>query len=121
MKDLIDYYTDRSRLSEHDFLARHATPVLLHRLPTEEVADASFATMGMSILDMPPERPREVVHLTQALTQLGLSSTLAPEDGRMVVFAIAKRPGGIFQDRVAVGRTRNTDICLPFPKISKLH
>ncbi len=49
------------------------------------------------------------------------------EEGRMVreldrmVIPVRKRPGGQFQDRVGVGRTRAVDVTLPHKSISKYH
>ncbi len=37
------------------------------------------------------------------------------------VYPIRKRPGAPFPDRVGVGRTRNADVCVPFPAVSKYH
>lgn len=39
----------------------------------------------------------------------------------LLVTPIVKRPDAAFPERIGVGRTRNTDICFPHPKISKFH
>ncbi len=34
---------------------------------------------------------------------------------------VTKRPGAPFAERISVGRTRASDVCLALPKISKFH
>jgi len=37
------------------------------------------------------------------------------------VFRIAKRAGGVFRDRIGVGRAPNADVCIPLRHVSKYH
>jgi hypothetical protein len=39
----------------------------------------------------------------------------------VVIQAVKKRPGGLFPQRVGIGRTRTCDIALRFSSVSKLH
>jgi pSer/pThr/pTyr-binding forkhead associated (FHA) protein len=42
-------------------------------------------------------------------------------DKTLALLPIVKRAGAIFQDRISVGRTRNSDIVIDHPKVSKFH
>ena len=47
--------------------------------------------------------------------------SLTDKDPALLVLFIAKRPGGVFADRIGVGRTRASDVFLPDTKVSKYH
>jgi len=40
---------------------------------------------------------------------------------RAIVVPVRKREGGLFTQRIGVGRARNCDVVLRFPSVSKLH
>src|SRR5690348_9543869 len=44
-----------------------------------------------------------------------------PTSTRVIVVPVRKREGGLFTQRVGVGRARNCDVVLRFPSVSKLH
>ena len=114
MQPLAEYYQDRISLTKQLFFARHSAPVLLHRRKAESEA-GSFQTRFTG-------QPTLVnnVRLSEALPQLGLKA--GPGDGgSLIVYALRKRPGSPFVERITVGRTRNQDLCLPTGQVSKLH
>jgi len=45
----------------------------------------------------------------------------APQSARVIVAPVRKREGGLFTQRIGVGRARNCDVVLRFPSVSKLH
>jgi hypothetical protein len=57
------------------------------------------------------------------LAMVKAGSTVSPElmAKAGAVYAIAKRPGGPFPDRIGVGRTRTADISLRAASVSKYH
>src|SRR4029079_7739306 len=45
-----------------------------------------------------------------------------PDSGEsQMVVAVRKKDGGVFVDRIGVGRTRATDLWFPVPDVSKYH
>ena len=83
---------------------------------------------------MPSRKFPKIVHLsdvgalgndyiTSVTDPTGTQSepTVAMSDPWLIVFPVQKRPGGAFRDQIGVGRTRNNDIALPYPRISKYH
>ncbi len=44
-----------------------------------------------------------------------------PQPVRAIVVPVRKREGGLFADRIAIGRARNCDVVLRYPSVSKLH
>jgi pSer/pThr/pTyr-binding forkhead associated (FHA) protein len=101
---LADLVPDRKRLSFEEFASDWDTPVLLHRSTDDDEEARSFKT---DVTDP---------HATRMELAAGLTT-----DPDLVVVKVEKRPGGVFKDRVGIGRTRNNDIHLPYPKISKFH
>ncbi len=91
-------------MSEEVFYRAHPDPVLLHRPEDAEQGPRTFKT-GLT----DPFASRMEL-------SVGLST-----DPDLAVLPVRKKPGGVFQDRVGVGRTRNNDIQLPYPKVSKFH
>lgn len=96
------YLRDCSRLSAAAFKARNPHPVLLYD-GQGTITISGFRTGTVSMREAGENAPKRV-------TPVGVS-----------VIPVAKRPGAIFNAQITVGRTRNTDIYLADPKISKLH
>jgi hypothetical protein len=116
MKPLLQYHEDRLRMTEAEFVARHPSPVLVHRIQGQGKDALSFkTTFG------PPQSRVERIYLTKALSALPLGPHGARDDDSLVVFEVAKRAGSAFAGQISVGRTRTLDVWLPFGKISKLH
>jgi hypothetical protein len=115
-----DFRADRLRLTRDDFLKKHPSAVLLHRLDLNaDEGELASATGHISMIDL-PGKAFEIARSGDPLAALGLlgkgSSAID-----VVVFPIVKRLGAVFHDRVSVGRNRNADIHLPFRRISKFH
>ncbi len=91
-------------LSLEEFLAAWPMPVLLHRVEEDDEEDRAFKT---GITDPRANRLEVAAGLTN--------------HADLEVLKIEKRPGGPFKDRISVGRSRNNDIHLDYPKISKFH
>lgn len=116
MRPIADYYEDRLRLSEQQFIERHRSPVLLHRVKEGEPQSGAYKT-----LLRPPTTLVNAVRLSQALPSLGLPAGAHKDAAELVAYPLVKRPGAPFPERITVGRTRNMDLCLPLPQVSKFH
>jgi pSer/pThr/pTyr-binding forkhead associated (FHA) protein len=95
--DLVD---EAKRLSADAFAAAHPTPALLYNPPEDDSARAFKTSVGPG----PDERQEDVA--------------IGPDTA--VVF-LAPREDSASHLRVTLGRATNVDVCLPYPKISKLH
>jgi hypothetical protein len=116
MRPIAEYYEDRLRLSEHQFTERHKSPVLLHRQKDGEAQSANYKTVLR-----PPTTLVNAVRLSQGLPSLGLAAGAHKDANELVAYPLSKRPGAPFPERITVGRTRNMDLCLPLPQVSKFH
>lgn len=118
MRRLSEYNADRIRLTREGFLAKHPSAVLLHRWEAAEDDSEYAITAHISMIDVPAKN--DVVRHAEPLAAIGITSKAmnAPD---VVAFPIVKRSGGVLQDRVSVGRSRNADIHLPFRRVSKFH
>ncbi|MDF1566073.1 MAG: FHA domain-containing protein [Deltaproteobacteria bacterium] len=105
MKRLADLVQDRKEHSLESFLTTFPDPVLLHR--PEDSGEESARSFKTGLTDP---------HATRMELAVGLST-----DADLAVVPVSKAPDGVFSDRVGVGRTRNNDIVLPYPKVSKFH
>lgn len=105
MKKLLDYIDDRRDMSKDEFVSAYPDPVLLHRIDDDEEEGSRAFRTGLTD-----------PHATRMELAVGLST-----DPELGVVTVVKRSGGVFNDRIGVGRTRNNDIILPFPKVSKFH
>lgn len=104
MNRLADLVEDRKRLAKDAFFETHDVPVLLYNPPDDSDDRRAFKT-----------------GVTDAFaSKMELTVGLAT-DPDLAVLRVEKRPGGIFKDRVSVGRTRNNDLQLDYPKVSKFH
>lgn len=101
---LSDLVLERQKLSRDAFAATWSMPVLLHREEREDEEERAFKT---GITD--PRGSRLEI-------EAGL--TTKPD---LAVIKVQKRAGSPFQERISVGRSRNSDIHIDYPKISKFH
>lgn len=83
---------DAAQASEAEFVSRHAHPFLSFEAPDDDE-----------------------VHF---MTELG---NVPSTRKKIVVAAITKREGSPFQDRISIGRARNSDVVIRHSSVSKLH
>jgi hypothetical protein len=117
---LSDFHADRLKLTREGFIAKHPTPVLLHKwdLSADE-GELASATGHISMIDL-PVKPNDLQRAPDPLSALGITGKGVTSID-IVVLPIVKRAVAVFHDRVSVGRNRNADIHLPFRRISKFH
>ncbi|HVJ90833.1 MAG TPA: FHA domain-containing protein [Labilithrix sp.] len=108
MKLLIDVLANYQRTH-----MKPLAPVLVHKI-VHPVDEASFKT------EPQPSRPNGSLPAVYS-TPLAFASALNADQKSVAVFPVVKRVGGIFRDRVGIGRTRNADIFVPYGNISKYH
>jgi hypothetical protein len=105
-----DYLEDARRLNARAFADTYPYPVLLRRgdMPA---TTSKFGT------------DNDAMETTRAVLNRGgpVSVTRAKEDLALVVIAVRKRPGNLYEEAITVGRSPTNDIELPYPDISKLH
>ncbi len=108
MKTLAAYADEAKRLSRQQFVAAVQTPMLVHTPEDLDGQARGFKTTTFNLANVyaqavPEPRP-------------------APSTGMLsVVYPLVKRPGGAYPQQIGVGRTRNADICLEYPEVSKFH
>jgi hypothetical protein len=106
VRKLSDYVREYVELSAEGFRDRYVTPMLVSvqsSMAGDEEEEREFETAILSREDLQRQRRASV------------------GDGTEEVFAVVKRKGGAFQDRIGVGRARNVDIPIPDARISKYH
>lgn len=109
MKTLTAYAEEAKRLSRQQFLATLQSPMLVHTPEDPDgQARGSFKTTTFNI-----------ANLGAAVQAAPAPRVAAPSQS--VVYALVKRPGGAYPQQIGVGRTRNADICLEYPEVSKFH
>ncbi len=109
----LDVYRQELRALGRDaFMRRYPNPVLVSQKSNPGDPDVGFFTDQID--------GEELQRLVQAAKTMEGPPPGSPNDEGRVYF-VAKRPGGPFQERIGVGRTRNTDVWLPYPSISKYH
>lgn len=101
--DLDELTRDLRDLGPAGFLRKHAAPVLVYQGDRDAEDAASFHTSFAK----PDARPS--------------SAPPAPAASAPRVFALLKRPGGPFEDRIGLGRARNADVHIPLAQLSKYH
>jgi hypothetical protein len=112
MKTLAEYRQLLKTLGARTFAETHRAPVLV------------FAPSAI-VLE-PESGPREAeahwysTERVRRTTAPPPPSPASPGE-ELTVYAIEKRPGGVFQEQISIGRTRNNDIHLPYADISKYH
>jgi hypothetical protein len=98
----------RASLAE---LAQH--PALIHIDAAQEQKTYGFETVTIS--------SHWDLKVAIGLAQSGLKADPELLVKASSVYAVAKRPGGPFPDRIGVGRARTTDISLRLSSVSKYH
>lgn len=126
MRSITEYFQERAKLARGQFLERYNHSVLVHQPPVESAEEASFRTMHTAqAAELPASGVRVASQslMPRLIMRMGLNSKLGTlsSGSPLVVYPVQKRQGGVFQNRITVGRTRTCDVYLPYPKVSKLH
>ncbi len=124
MGRLIDYVRELREYGIHRFRERHDHPFLV-RAESWEDDVAGFHTAVSS---------RDEMLKQKSLADTGnhpaaKGETIAPGapdadlDGPGIgtVYPVTKRAGGVFADRIGLGRARSVDVCVFLGKVSKYH
>jgi hypothetical protein len=104
MTRLADLISSAEKVSLDDFVATWPDPLLLHPDHNETGPISGFQTQAVDTT------------ASRIETRLGLATSPA-----LQVTFLRKRPGGLFPDRVSVGRTRTNDVMLNLSNLSKFH
>jgi hypothetical protein len=105
--DVAAHYRQLVQLGRDEFLAS-AAPAALVRYRTEDSSEFS----GLSTLTL----DETVDESTIPIGREPLEGNVAVE-----VYALAKKPGASFADRITIGRTPNNDIAINDHSVSRLH
>ncbi len=101
----LEYYLqEHLRLGTARFVTQHPYPVLVR---VDTLGDQEW-------------KEYQTAFAANPLTVQGLPNRKA-KDAAFEVCPIVKREGAPFQDRIGIGRSRNTDVPLGLPRISKYH
>ena len=112
-RHISEYVDELTELGAEKFREIYPHAVLVRADSKDDDKDPAFRTAVVSQDDLDA--------IAETVRPGGPSST--PAGGGSFageVIPIAKR-GGPFKDQIGVGRTRNVDVCLPLPGISKYH
>ena len=109
MKILAAYAEEARKLSRQQFVAALQAPMLVHTPEDPDGQVRAFKTTTFNVANLhaqvaPAPRPPPTDSVSQS-----------------VVYPLVKRPGGAYPHQIGVGRTRNADICLEYPEVSKFH
>jgi len=103
---LIEFIQKREALSEEEFVAQHAYPVLLQvRAPEKREDNWEFST----------------VYLTDEVKEGQLSDERARRPERGLVYPIAKHGSKAFEGMINLGRAGNNDVVVDVAGVSKFH
>lgn len=111
MKTLAAYAEEARKLSRQQFVADLQAPMLVHTSEDPDGQVRAFKTTTFNVADL------------RAHAQAAPAPRTPPPSGasQSVVYPLVKRPGGAYPQQIGVGRTRNADICLEYPEVSKFH
>lgn len=127
------YILDRKHCSLEKFRQRHPHPVLLYRHTKEDGSSAAsgFQTQFLDLTakgDAAGENASSDPMATQQFSArppiMGasvLGSIGGASAAELEIFPLQKRPGSPFAERLSIGRTRASDVSLPFSTVSKFH
>jgi hypothetical protein len=104
MMRLVEWSAEARRMSPSRFVRAHPDPVLLHAEPLAGGDEREFRTR----LDGgPPSRAEMALEL--------------PLRGDLLVTSVCKGAASAFSGQISVGRTRTSDVSLPYARLSKFH
>ena len=108
-----EYVEEFLAFGRDEFAKKYPHAMLLVACGGEAEENAEFRTAVMT---------REAMAALRAEGE-GPRSAVAPLAGVPAghVVPVVKKPGSAFEDQIGVGRTRNSDVCVPVPKVSKYH
>jgi hypothetical protein len=96
----ISDYIPYLKLGEQGFAEHHSDAVLLH-VPEEAVGDGrSFNTRVVSAIE---------------------SARLELANPEQLAVTPLRKSTGVFTDRISIGRTKTSDLCFVYPRLSKFH
>jgi len=113
LRDVEEYRRELRALGKSAFIRRHPHAVLILQKSLSDEDEAGYVTHQIT-----GDELQRIVRAAKTLERPPPSG-VDEQAGR--VFEIAKRPGAPFQERIGVGRARNTDVWIPYPTISKYH
>lgn len=96
-------------MKEATFVASYPAHLIIRPLQTDGASDSSKA------------QPARGFATALADPSSYTDEDIVAWDKTLALLPIVKRAGAIFQDRISVGRTRNSDIVIDHPKVSKFH
>ena len=114
VNEITKLLTDYRALSREAFLAKYVSPVLLHQTNPGDSTGVRGYLAGLfrrrlfsspTLISARPETDRQT----------------SRSDSGMLVFGLHSKKGGGFSNIVMVGRGSDSDIELPYDKVSKLH
>lgn len=109
--DAGEHYRQLAALGQEAFLAAVAPGALVRFR-----ASTTQASTGGSTLTLDEDEADATIEESVPIDGVG------PEGSReLELFAIAKKPGASFPDRITIGRTSNNDIVIPEHSVSRLH
>jgi len=112
----LDHYLIDWHLSREDFRAKYPHHFLV--LELEEDALEKKA-LGFTTVEITGSRLRAQMDTLRALENAG--QELLTSASNVLIFQVIKNASNAYQGMISIGRTRQSDICIPDSRISKLH
>ncbi|TMQ06887.1 MAG: FHA domain-containing protein [Deltaproteobacteria bacterium] len=110
--DAAAHYRHLLALGRDEFLATAAPAVLVrYRGLARGPNHPGPATLTMTLDE----------ELGDAVDEASARGKFTPESAEMELYALAKKPGASFRDRITIGRTLNNDVVIADPSVSRLH
>jgi pSer/pThr/pTyr-binding forkhead associated (FHA) protein len=109
IKELEKYVALARAIRANEFAQKHPYPFLVRITADAQIEENPWEdqfAFSTDISDAPDEDDDD-------------GEDLSPRAA--IVAPVRKREGGLFPDRITVGRARNCDVVLRFPSVSKLH
>ncbi len=108
-------YLDARTMRRDDFATHHEYPFLILEVPREALEKSGgFATQAASGVST-----RAHLNRLEQLAREGKELRSGAE--HCLVFKVTKRSASVFSQIISIGRTAQSDICIPDSRISKLH
>jgi predicted component of type VI protein secretion system len=108
LENLSRYVEMANELKRTQFAKSNPYPFLVHVAPDARIEDNPWEEKVAFTTDVGAEDDED-------------DESDMPSTARAIVVPVRKREGGLFTQRIGVGRARNCDVVLRFPSVSKLH